>query len=51
MDVACLCVQELQLSYNIGIDRDARQADMVKSTAARVGLRLPKLDPGDSERA
>ncbi len=40
------CVQELLLSYNIGVDRDVRQRRMVQSTAARVGLRLPTTDDG-----
>ena len=39
-------LQELLLSYNIGIDRDVRQRKMVQSTAARVGLRLPITDDG-----
>ena len=45
----CL-VQELLLSYNIGVDRDARQRRMVQSTAARVGLRLPTTDDGQVRR-
>ncbi len=39
-------MQELLLSYNIGIDRDERQRKLVQSTAARVGLRLPITDDG-----
>ena len=34
--------QELLLSYNIGIDRDARQMQSVERTAAAVGMQLPK---------
>ncbi|CAL5228201.1 g11288 [Coccomyxa viridis] len=40
--------RELLLSYNIGVDRDARQRRMVQSTAARVGLRLPTTDDGQA---
>jgi hypothetical protein len=37
-------MQELLLSYNIGIDRDVRQRQMIKSTAALVGFKLPDLE-------
>lgn len=40
-------LQELLLSYNIGIDRDARQKQMIINTAARVGLRLPIVPQED----
>ena len=33
--------RELLLSYDIGIDRETRQMETVRRTAARVGLRLP----------
>eukprot|EP00884_Botryococcus_braunii_P014074 jgi/Botrbrau1/22668/Bobra.0132s0014.1 len=33
----------LLLSYNIGIDRDVRQRQMIRSTAALVGFKLPDL--------
>jgi hypothetical protein len=41
-------LQELLLSYNIGIDRDTRQKQMIHNTAALVGLRLPVLPPDDA---
>ncbi len=34
--------QELLLSYNIGIDHDARQRDTIRRSAASVGLQLPQ---------
>jgi hypothetical protein len=43
-------LQELLLSYNIGIDRQARQKEMIESTAARVGLRLPRLNREQDSR-
>ena len=33
--------RDLLLSYDIGVDRDARQMETIRRTAARVGLRLP----------
>ena len=35
--------QELLLSYNIGVDRESRQRNMVKDAAARVGLGVPNF--------
>lgn len=40
--------QDLLLSYNIGIDRDVRQRQIIKSTAALVGFKLPKLEETDN---
>ncbi|KAK9826904.1 hypothetical protein WJX81_007730 [Elliptochloris bilobata] len=34
---------DLLLSYNIGIDRDARQRDTMRRSAASVGLQLPEV--------
>ena len=34
--------RELLLSHGIGIDRETRQMETVRRTAARVGLRLPE---------
>lgn len=34
--------RDLLLSYDIGVDRDTRQMETVRRTAARVGLRLPE---------
>lgn len=39
--VLSLSVQELLLSYNIGIDPTERQRSMIVRTANRVGLRMP----------
>ena len=36
-------LQDLLLSYNIGIDRETRQRNLVKSSAASVGLQLPQV--------
>ena len=33
--------RDLLLSYDIGVDRETRQMETVRRTAARVGLRLP----------
>ncbi|KAF6251935.1 hypothetical protein COO60DRAFT_1556006, partial [Scenedesmus sp. NREL 46B-D3] len=35
--------QELLLGYNLGVDPDARNKEMVAKTAARVGFQLPQL--------
>ncbi len=35
-------MQELLLSYNIGMEHDVTEKDVREKTAARVGLRLPK---------
>ena len=34
--------RDLLLSHGIGVDRDARQMETIRRTAARVGLRLPE---------
>ena len=34
--------RDLLLSYDIGVDRDARQMETVRRTAERCGLRLPE---------
>lgn len=40
--------QDLLLSYNIGIDREKRQQDTMRRSAASVGLQLPEA-PRDAE--
>ena len=39
--------RDLLLSYDIGVDRDTRQMETVRRTAARVGLRLPEKEEGE----
>lgn len=38
--------RDLLLSYDIGVDRETRQMETVRRTAARVGLRLPSSHDG-----
>jgi hypothetical protein len=45
--VLILCLQELLISYNIGVDRDVEQSARLKNTAERVGLSMPKLFESD----
>lgn len=40
-------MQELLMSYNIGVDREVEQSLRLKNTAQRVGLSMPKLFDGD----
>jgi hypothetical protein len=44
-------LQELLETYNIGIDSDARNREMVEKTAARVGFKLPGADASSSAAA
>jgi hypothetical protein len=46
--VTSLGRQDLLLSYNIGIDREVRQRQMIRSTAALVGFKLP-YEEGEEE--
>ena len=43
-------MQDLLISYNIGVDREVEQAVRLKDTANRVGLSLPKLFEEDSSK-
>ena len=36
-------MQDLLISYNIGVDREVEKAARLKDTANRVGLSLPTL--------
>jgi hypothetical protein len=48
----CTCrLQELLLSYNLGVDPDERNKEMVAKTAARVGFQLPQLDQQQEQAA
>ena len=42
----CMCVQDLLKLYNIGIDDDQRNKQMVEKTARRVGFQMPTLKAG-----
>jgi ribosomal protein L12E/L44/L45/RPP1/RPP2 len=44
-------LQELLLSYNLGVDPDERNKEMVAKTAARVGFQLPQLDQQQEQAA
>lgn len=41
--------RDLLLSYDIGVDRETRQMETVRRTAARVGLRLPERGGAEAE--
>lgn len=43
-------VQDLLISYNIGVDREVEQAARLKDTANRVGLSMPKLFDEDQSK-
>jgi hypothetical protein len=43
-------VQDLLISYNIGVDREVEQSARLKDTANRVGLSLPKLFEEDHSK-
>lgn len=38
-----ISLQDLLISYNIGIDREVEQSARLKDTANRVGLSMPQL--------